>query len=287
MAKKDKDKIQNFVPYQEVVAPLEEPIFEAEAYGNPQPDAGMETTVMKPVGMGGPVPIVAPKHNTIQLQPIIVPLAVVPYMSQDSDVLRTDGEARQGEYDQAIGFSMVEAEQEAKKKKRSQEAGTRVGAFLTFLLSAVAVVIYLLAYFMPELYIFDFKPFNVVGTVIDWTHGIAPQNMAVALLHIVSAGFSAIAVLTALVCFFVGKMPTGFVIALTFIAAATVDAALIYTAVTATEKGVAFVFMDYLEYIILAGVATLSFIVSVIVLLAVGRKKDPYGDDQAKAQNVI
>ena len=82
-------------------------------------------------------------------------------------------------------------------------------------------------------------------------------------------------------------MPTGFVTVLTFIAAATVDAALIYTAVTATEKGVAFVFMDYLEYIILAGVATLAFIVSVIVLLAVGRKKDPYGEDQAKAQNVI
>ena len=285
MAKKDKDKIQNFVPDQEVVAPQEEPIFEAEAYGNPQPDAGMETTVMKPVGMGGPVPIVAPKHNTIQLQPIIVPLAVVPYMSQDSDVLRTDGMTA-SEHEAAMAVSKMEAEKEAKARKKSKKASARAGAFFSFLLSGIVLAIYLLAYFMPEFYIFNFKAYNVIGTIIDWIGGIAPQNMAVALLHIISAGFAAIATVVSLVSFIVGKIPCGFNTVVTFISAATVDAALIYTAVKATQAGRAFDVMEYLEYIILAGVATLAFIVSIIILVGIGRKKDPYEDD-LKTNNVI
>lgn len=285
MAKKD--KTQKFVPEQEVVIP-DEPLFEAEAYGSPEPDAGMETTVMKTVGMGGPVPIVAPKHNTIQLQPIIVPLAVVPYMTQDSDVLRTDGEAvRGGEYDQATGFSKVEAAKEEKKKAKSKKAGVRAASFFSFLFAAVTVVIYLLAYFKPEVWMFDFGRFNIVGTIIDWIGGIAPQNMAVELLHIVSCGFAAFTVITALVGFIFGKASAGLDAVVDFITAATVDAALIYEAVTATQKGVAFVAMDYLEYIILAGVATLGFIVSIIVVASEGRKKDPYSDEQSKAYNVI
>ena len=89
MAKKN--NVQNFVPEQEIVqeevAPQqEEVLFESEAYGNAQPDAGMGTTVCKPMGIGGPIPVVAPKNNTIQLQPIIVPMAVVPYMSTFSGV---------------------------------------------------------------------------------------------------------------------------------------------------------------------------------------------------------
>ena len=93
MAKQD--NVQNFVPQQQTmpqpVAYQEEAVFESEAYGSPQPDAGMGTTVCKPVGIGGPIPIVAPRRTTIQLQPIIVPMAVVPYMSQDNDVLKVDG----------------------------------------------------------------------------------------------------------------------------------------------------------------------------------------------------
>ncbi|MCQ2602609.1 MAG: hypothetical protein MJ193_01645, partial [Clostridia bacterium] len=85
MAKKD-------IKFEPPVEEQKEETFETEAYGTPEPDKGMDTTVMKPVGMGAPVPVVMPKHNTVQLQPIIVPLAVVPYMTQDSDVLRTDGE---------------------------------------------------------------------------------------------------------------------------------------------------------------------------------------------------
>ncbi|MBO5777129.1 MAG: hypothetical protein J6R34_01605, partial [Clostridia bacterium] len=122
--------VQNFVPEQEVVqenvAPQEEVLFESEAYGSAQPDAGMGTTVCKPVGIGGPVPIVAPKSSTIQLQPIIVPLAVVPYMSQDCDVLKTEGVQTTDDYDEATAeFSRMEAEKEAERKKKSQKAGAR------------------------------------------------------------------------------------------------------------------------------------------------------------------
>ena len=42
--------------------PAEVPIlYESDAYGDPEPDAAASTTIMKPVGTGGPVPIVAPK----------------------------------------------------------------------------------------------------------------------------------------------------------------------------------------------------------------------------------
>ncbi len=286
MAKKD--KIKNFAPEQE--APVqEETLFESEAYGNPQPDAGMETTVMKPIGIGGPVPIVAPKHNTIQLQPIIVPLAVVPYMTQDSDVLRTDGDSEGGmsAYDLArarSGFSAVE--EETKKKKKSDKAGVRAASFFGFLLSAVAVVIYLLAFFAPIVWIFDFTQFNVIGTVINWIGGQTPQNLAMAILLIVSAGFAVIAMLSYFITLCAGKMSTGFSAVVSFLAAATVDAALIYTAVTASQNNIAFDVIAYLEYIILAGVLTLSFVLSIIELIAIGRKKDPY-EDALKSNNLI
>ena len=113
MAKKDKNQEIVFSPDTNDVRVDDEPLFESEAYGTPQPEAGSDVTVMKPVGIGGPVPIVAPKHNTIQLQPIVVPLAVVPYMTQDSNVLRTDGKQQSGympstvEYGDATEFETV------------------------------------------------------------------------------------------------------------------------------------------------------------------------------------
>ena len=102
MAKKNRkqeilnEPVENNEP---VVFEGDQTLYEAEAYGSPQPEAGSDVTVMKTVGIGGPVPIVAPKHNTIQLQPIVVPLAVVPYMTQDSNVLRTDGRPQGAEED--------------------------------------------------------------------------------------------------------------------------------------------------------------------------------------------
>ena len=290
MAKKN--NVQNFVPEQEYVQEdvmlQEEVLFESEAYGSAQPDAGMGTTVCKPVGIGGPVPIIAPKNSTIQLQPIVVPMAVVPYMSQDNDVLKTEGVQLVEEYDtQASDFSRMEAEQKVEKKKKSQKAGARAASFFMFLLSGLVVVAYMLAYFKPEVFTLNFgKDLNVIGQIVDWTKDIEPADMATTILHAICFGLAGITAITTLITLIVGKLPAGFVLALSLISAVAVDAALIYNAVLATQDGAKFVAKDWLEYIIVAGIATLAFIISIIVLVALNKKKDLYEDDFG-SQNLI
>ena len=293
MAKKK--NVQNFVPeqelYEEEVVLQEEVVFESEAYGNAQPDAGMGTTVCKPVGIGGPIPIIAPKNNTIQLQPIIVPMAVVPYMSQDADVLRTDGGSMQlvEEYDTAASdFSRMEAEQKVEKKAKSKKTGARVASAFMFLFSAVVLVAYLLAYFKPVIGTLDLGAhLNVLGDVIAWAKGTEPANMIITILHAVCLGFTAITLITTLITLFVGKYPSAFILILALVSSLAIDAALIYHAVDGTQKGVAFVFNDYLGYIIVAAVATVAFIISIIVTVAMGRKKDEYYYDDFGSQNLI
>ena len=290
MAKKN--NVQNFVPEQEYVQEelvlQEEVLFESEAYGNAQPDAGMGTTVCKPVGIGGPVPIIAPRNSTIQLQPIVVPMAVVPYMSQDSDVLQTEGVQLVEEYDTAASdFSRMETEQQAEKREKSKTAGARAASFFMFLLSGLIVVAYMLAYFKPEILTLNFaRHLNVIGQVVAWAEGTAPADMATTILHAICFGISGITAITTLITLFVGKLPTGFVLALSLISALAVDGAIIYNAVVATKGGAEFVAMEWLEYIIVAGLAILLLIISIIVLVALNKKKDLYYDDY-DGQNLI
>lgn len=290
MAKKN--NVQNFVPEQEYVQEdvmlQEEVLFESEAYGSAQPDAGMGTTVCKPVGIGGPVPIIAPKNSTIQLQPIVVPMAVVPYMSQDNDVLKTEGVQLVEEYDTAASdFSRMEAEQKVEKKKKSQKAGARAASFFMFLLSGLVVVAYMLAYFKPEVFTLNFgKDLNVIGQIVDWAKGTAPADMATTILHAICFGLAGITAITTLITLIVGKLPAGFVLTLSLLSAVAVDGALIYNAVVATQDGAKFVAKDWLEYIIVAGIATLAFLISIIVLVALNKKKDLYEDDFG-SQNLI
>lgn len=170
MAKKDKNQEIVFSPDTNDVRLEDEPLFEAEAYASPQPEAGSDVTVTKPVGIGGPVPIVAPKHNTIQLQPIVVPLAVVPYMTQDSSVLRTDGRSQGGYapateyYDEATDFETV-SKAKIKKKAKSQP---RIFALITLLLSLVVLVPFIIAAFKDSLGDVSFEAFNVVGIIKGW-----------------------------------------------------------------------------------------------------------------------
>ena len=291
MAKKN--NVQNFVPEQEIVqeevAPQqEEVLFESEAYGNAQPDAGMGTTVCKPMGIGGPIPVVAPKNNTIQLQPIIVPMAVVPYMSQDNDVLKTEGVQVVEEYDTAASdFSRMEAEQKVEKKKKSRKAGSRAAAFFLFLFSALVVTIYMLAYFKPEVLSLNFAEFNVIGEIVDWAKGTEPVNMAVTILHAICFGFAGITTIIALISLIVGKLPASLLSVFTLLAGATVDAALIYTAVKASQQGAEFVAKEYLEYILLASFATVAFIIAVISAVCLNRNKDIYEDSDFGSQNLI
>lgn len=187
----------------------DEPLFESEAYTAPQPEAGSDVTVLKTVGVGGPVPIVAPKHNTIQLQPIVVPLAVVPYMTQDSGVLRTDGRGQDAyapatvEYGEATDFEEITA----KKVRKKAKVQPRIFALVTFLLSALVVLPFILSYFMDGIGAMKIAQFNVIGVIQNWiANGFSFRPLS-NLAYIGVAGVSAIMVLASLVSLIVGKYP--------------------------------------------------------------------------------
>lgn len=170
MSKKDKKQEIVMTPDNGEIKLEDEPMFESEAYAAPQPEAGSDVTVLKPVGTGGPVPIVAPKHNTIQLQPIVVPLAVVPYMTQDSNVLRTDGRGQNVyaqatvENDEATDFETVSA----RKVKKKGKVQPRIFALVTFLLSALTVLPFILSYFIPSVGSVSIEKLNVIGVIKNW-----------------------------------------------------------------------------------------------------------------------
>ena len=229
MAKKD-NNITAMAPENSVGVTdrTEEPVlYESEAYGNPQPDEGTKTTVMKPVGIGGPVPIVAPKHNTIQLQPIVVPLAVVPYMTQDSDVLRTDGRAPS--YPQNEYASAVEFEEEKAAAKKRTSVYKRLFSLGTFLLSALLIVAYLLGYFKPDIHPeFSLAQADVIGMITTWVQDGTPFDLSLTVI-------TCFCTLCALVVFFVsvfgmvfGKYPRKTLMLFSFAGAAAHAAEIIH-----------------------------------------------------------
>lgn len=258
----------------------DEPLFETEAYGSPQPDEGQDVTVLKPVGIGGPVPIVAPKHNTIQLQPIVVPLAVVPYMSQDSEVLRTDGKASgygADDYAEAIDFSKVH--DDAKIRKPSKRAGVqpRVFASITFVLSAAVIIPFILAYFYERIgQGFVLSNINIIGAIINWTKGVAPANQAVEILYIISACLAALSLLAALGAFIFGKYPRFLLCASTALSAGPLLAVLIYELVKQL-----FVLQNEIAFVTVVALALANFVFSVIFTLVLSikqRKREEYED---------
>lgn len=209
MSKKDKKQEIVMTPDNGEIKLEDEPMFESEAYAAPQPEAGSDVTVLKPVGTGGPVPIVAPKHNTIQLQPIVVPLAVVPYMTQDSNVLRTDGRGQNVyaqatvENDEATDFETVSA----RKVKKKGKVQPRIFALVTFLLSALTVLPFILSYFMPSVGSVSIEKLNVIGVIQNWiANGFALRPLS-NLAYIGVAAVSAVMTIASLVSVIVGKYP--------------------------------------------------------------------------------
>lgn len=233
MAKKD-NHITTFAP--ETAPPVgntapreEEPVlYESEAYGNPQPDEGTKTTVMKPVGIGGPVPIVAPKHNTIQLQPIVVPLAVVPYMTQDSDVLRTDGKAPsypRDEYSSAVEFDKTE--QAAAHKRTS--AYKRLFSLGAFVFAALLVAAYLLAYFKPDIHAeFSLAQADVIGMITEWVNAGRPADYFLTVVNCVGAFCAAVVFVVALCGMILGRYGRKTVALFSFFAVAAYVAEIVY-----------------------------------------------------------
>ncbi|MDE7372961.1 MAG: hypothetical protein K2N18_02750, partial [Clostridia bacterium] len=181
-----------------------EPLYEADAYGSPQPDFGSDVTVMKQVGIGGPVPIVAPKHNTIQLQPIVVPLAVVPYMTQDSNVLRTDNR-QQGGYERDVEesyredtqFDTVERQHTRTRsaKKKRKVSWTRIFSLISFLITGLFLVPFFLSYKVTDIgqmHIGD--AFDVIGNIQVWIseHSFNIENNVIELIYIIIMGLAGI-----------------------------------------------------------------------------------------------
>lgn len=209
MSKKDKKQEIVMTPDNGEIKLEDEPMFESEAYAAPQPEAGSDVTVLKPVGTGGPVPIVAPKHNTIQLQPIVVPLAVVPYMTQDSNVLRTDGRGQNAyaqatvENDEATDFETVSA----RKVKKKGKVQPRIFALVTFLLSALTVLPFILSYFMSSVGSVSIEKLNVIGVIQNWiANGFALRPLS-NLAYIGVAAVSAVMTIASLISVIVGKYP--------------------------------------------------------------------------------
>ena len=230
MAKKDKNQEIVFSPDTNDVRVDDEPLFESEAYGTPQPEAGSDVTVMKPVGIGGPVPIVAPKHNTIQLQPIVVPLAVVPYMTQDSNVLRTDGKQQGGympstvEYGDATEFETVSTQKKIKKQAKVQP---RVFALVTFLLASVTVLPFILSYFVKSIGTLDISKYNVIGVIMGWVKDGFNARPLRNFAFIGVAAVEAVLVITSLISIIAGKYPRAFTFILSLGSAAAMLAYLI------------------------------------------------------------
>ncbi len=272
MSKKETVKIVPPVVEEKSVA--NSPLFESEAYGSPQPDAGMETTVLKTIGIGAPVPIVAPKHNTIQLQPIIVPIAVVPYMTQDSDILRADsapsgGQFGYGEYPDAEFSKSASASADKKTVKNKKGAVARVCAVIVFLFAAVQMLFFLLAKFAPNTLGLNLAPFNVIDALYSWiAFKIAPVNKAVMILYSIAAAASGLLVLVSLLSLIFGKYPYSFVSVLALLSAAPVGAALIYEVVKGT-----FDLNVEMALIVLTAISVVLFFLSVILVLVASKKK--------------
>ena len=276
MAKKNRkqeiinEPVENNEP---VVFDNDQTLYEAEAYGSPQPEAGSDVTVMKPVGIGGPVPIVAPKHNTIQLQPIVVPLAVVPYMTQDSSVLRTDGR-QQGsaeEYAEATAFSTAT---DAKAKKAKKGASPRLFVLVTLLLSAILVVPFILSYFKQSLGALNLNGldhFNVIGTIIVWikTKSVDTAELFRDILFIVAGVSVAIMFVIELIALLAGKYPRAFSIIFALVASGTSLAVLIRDMVKKV-----FVANERIALIVFIALSLLMLVTAIIFTLVLNRADD-------------
>jgi len=272
MAKKERKDEIVFSPAADVpVVEEEKSMFETEAYGSPKPDAGSDVTVMKQVGIGGPVPIVAPKHNTIQLQPIVVPLAVVPYMTQDSNILRTDGKQQQAyneeEYGEETKFENVAS---AKKKIKNKQAKcSRIFSFITLLISLLIEVPFIISYFGIKIGGEDLSYLSVIGFIDTWVHGGSVENIIVAALFIATFIFTGIIVLFSFLTLIFGKYPRGLFGVFSFVSFGTMIALMIMQIINKTFDP-----SSTKIFIALIAVTAFNFLTSIIFSIVLNRIED-------------
>ena len=263
-----------------------EPLYEADAYGSPQPDYGSDVTVMKQVGIGGPVPIVAPKHNTIQLQPIVVPLAVVPYMTQDSNVLRTDnrqqgayGRDEEEIYGEDTQFDTVERQRTrsrsaGKTKKKRKISWTRIFSFISFLITGLFLVPFFLSYKEPAIGDMIIADFDVVSIIKIWIELIQSKTFHIedevtSLIYLIVMGIAGIQAILTLLGTVIGKYPKPIVSILSFLTTGCFAGLLIYEIV---EK--IFVAEFEIGLLVLLSVSALNFILSIVFSVLLNSKED-------------
>lgn len=271
MSKKDKKQEIVMTPDTGEIKTDDEPMFESEAYTAPQPEAGSDVTVLKPVGTGGPVPIVAPKHNTVQLQPIVVPLAVVPYMTQDSSVLRTDGRGQNVyaqatvESDDATDFQTISA----RKVKKQVKVQPRIFALVTFLLSALTVLPFILSYFMPKIGNISIEIFNVIGLIKGWVANGFELHPLANLDYVVVAGLSAILTVVSLVAIIVGRYPRAFNFIFSLVTAAALVALLVKWLI---DKS--FVAQEKVAFLVVLVLSLVNFVLTIVFSILMNKLDD-------------
>lgn len=271
MSKKDKKQEIVMTPDTGEIKTDDEPMFESEAYTAPQPEAGSDVTVLKPVGTGGPVPIVAPKHNTVQLQPIVVPLAVVPYMTQDSNVLRTDGRGQNVyaqatvESDEATDFQTISA----RKVKKQVKVQPRIFALVTFLLSALTVLPFILSYFMPNIGNMSIEIFNVIGLIKGWIANGFELHPLANLDYVVVAGLSAILTVVSLVAIIVGRYPRAFNFIFSLASAAALVALLVKWLI---DKS--FVAQEKVAFLVVLVLSLVNFVLTIVFSILMNKLDD-------------
>lgn len=271
MSKKDKKQEIVMTPDTGEIKTDDEPMFESEAYTAPQPEAGSDVTVLKPVGTGGPVPIVAPKHNTVQLQPIVVPLAVVPYMTQDSSVLRTDGRGQNVyaqatvESDEATDFQTISA----RKVKKQVKVQPRIFALVTFLLSALTVLPFILSYFMPKIGNISIEVFNVIGLIKGWVANGFELHPLANLDYVVVAGLSAILTVVSLVAIIVGRYPRAFNFIFSLASAAALVALLVKWLI---DKS--FVAQEKVAFLVVLVLSLVNFVLTIVFSILMNKLDD-------------
>lgn len=271
MSKKDKKQEIVMTPDTGEIKTDDEPMFESEAYTAPQPEAGSDVTVLKPVGTGGPVPIVAPKHNTVQLQPIVVPLAVVPYMTQDSSVLRTDGRGQNVyaqatvESDEATDFQTISA----RKVKKQVKVQPRIFALVTFLLSALTVLPFILSYFMPKIGNISIEIFNVIGLIKGWVANGFELHPLANLDYVVVAGLSAILTVVSLVAIIVGRYPRAFNFIFSLASAAALVALLVKWLI---DKS--FVAQEKVAFLVVLVLSLVNFVLTIVFSILMNKLDD-------------
>lgn len=283
MSKKDKKQEIVMTPDNGEIKLEDEPMFESEAYAAPQPEAGSDVTVLKPVGTGGPVPIVAPKHNTIQLQPIVVPLAVVPYMTQDSNVLRTDGRGQNVyaqatvENDEATDFETVSA----RKVKKKGKVQPRIFALVTFLLSALTVLPFILSYFMPSVGSVSIEKLNVIGVIQNWiANGFALRPLS-NIAYIGVAAVSAVMTIASLISVIVGKYPRAFNFIFALASSGAMLALLIKWLVTKT-----FVVSEKIAFLIVLVLCLVNLVLTIVFAILMNKLDDKVENMQNMSREI-